>query len=124
MRRQAGALGLALAVGLVNDVEQLHRAAVVGHVELEIERPHMIGPLRPQPIAWHRRVPAPQALSTLLRDPEAFLAPQPLHPLAVDAPALIEQVLMRLAVAPPWPPAREPAQLRPQRRVVLRHERL
>jgi hypothetical protein len=35
---------------LVNDTEQLHRSSVVGHVELKIERPHMIRPLRSQPI--------------------------------------------------------------------------
>jgi hypothetical protein len=33
---------------LVDDVEQLDRAAVDGLVELEVDRPYVIGPLSPQ----------------------------------------------------------------------------
>jgi hypothetical protein len=64
------------------------------------------------------------AFTALLRHAKPFLAPQALHPLAVDAPALLEQMLMRLAVPPPWPLARERPQLGPERRVVLRDDRL
>ena len=37
------------------------------------------------------------------RHTEPFLTPQPLDPLAIDRPAFIEQMLMRLAVSPPRP---------------------
>jgi hypothetical protein len=46
------------------------------------------------------------------------LAPQALRPLAVQPPPLIEQQLMRPAIAPPRPPPRDPAQLRPQRLIM------
>ena len=82
----------------------------------------MIGPLGPQPVARHRRFPAPLAFPPLLRHAESFLAPHALHPLAIDAPALIEQMLMRLAVSPPRSLAGERTELRPERRVVLRDE--
>jgi hypothetical protein len=84
----------------------------------------MVRTLRTEPIARNRRDPAPLAFTPLLRDPQALLAPQPLGAFAVDRPALIEQMLMRLPVPPPRPLARERPQLRPQRRVVLHHLRL
>jgi hypothetical protein len=65
---------------LVHDVEQLHHPTVVSDVELEVKCPHMIGTLCPQPVTRDGRFPTPLALATLLRDPEPFLAPQPLHP--------------------------------------------
>jgi dienelactone hydrolase len=43
-----------LAGELVDDVEQLDRAAVVGDVELEVERPYVIWALRAEAIARHR----------------------------------------------------------------------
>jgi hypothetical protein len=113
-----------LAGELVDDVEQLHRPAVLGHVGLEVERPHVIGPLGPQPIARYGRLPDTLALATLLRNPKSLLAPQPLCALAVQPPAPIEQILVRPAVPPPRPLAGEPPQLRTQRRVLRRDERL
>ena len=43
---------------LVDDIQQLDRPAVLGDVELEVKRPHVIGPLCPQPVPWHGAIPA------------------------------------------------------------------
>ena len=74
-----------LAGELVDDVEQLEHAAVGGLIELEVQRPHVIGPLGPQPVGGHGRLAEALALAAPRRDPQAFLAPEPLHALAVDA---------------------------------------
>jgi hypothetical protein len=50
----------------------------------------MIGALRSQPIGWHCGFPEPLALTPPLRDPQALLTPDTLHPLAVDLPALVD----------------------------------
>src|SRR3954466_4607162 len=76
---------------LVDDVEQLDRAAVDGLIELKVDRPHVPRPLRAQPTARARGTAEPLALASPRRDPEALLAPQPLDPLAVDRPALLAQ---------------------------------
>jgi hypothetical protein len=99
----------------VDDVEQFDDAAVGGLIELEIERPDVVGPLGPQPISGHGRFPEPAAFAALGRDPEAFLAPQPLHPLAVDLVAELAEANMRAAVAPPRPLGRERPEQRAQR---------
>ena len=122
--RRSASIAKRLAGELVHDVEQLQDPAVVGHVELEVKRPHVIWALGPQPVARHRRFPAALAFAALGRHPQPFLAPQPLGALAVDRPALLEQMLMRLAIPPARPLARERPQLRSQRRVVLGHQRL
>jgi hypothetical protein len=44
-----------LASELVDDVEQLDDAAVGGLIELEVDGPDVVGPLRAQPIGRHRR---------------------------------------------------------------------
>ena len=90
---------------LVNDVKQLDRATVVGDVELKIERPHLVWPLGPQAVTRHRRLPAALAFTPLGRNPEPFLAPQSLSPLAVDRPALLK--LVSLTVPPARPLTRE-----------------
>jgi hypothetical protein len=79
----------------------------------------VIRPLGPEPITGHSRFPTSLAFAALGRHPEPFLTPQPLTALAVDIPALIEQVLMRAAIPPPRPTARKRDQLRSQRRVIL-----
>src|SRR3954447_25399000 len=76
---------------LVDDVEQLERAAVDDLVELEVDRPHMTGPLGAQPVGRHRGLAQPLALAPPGWDPQAFLAPDPLHPLAVDHPPVFAQ---------------------------------
>ena len=80
-----------LAGVLVDDVEQLQRPAVDGGVELEVERPDVVGPLGPQPRRRHGRLAEPLALPLPLRHPQALLAPQPLDLLAVHRPALLAQ---------------------------------
>ena len=103
---------------LVDDVQQLQVVPVSGLVELEVDRPHVIGCLSPQPLRRSRRGPEPLALAALLRDPKPLLAPQPLRALAVQLPALIEQQLMRTAIPPPRPAAGDATKLCPQRSVV------
>ena len=103
---------------LVNHVQQLQDPAVGGLIELEVKRPHVIGPLGPQPVGRNRRVPQALALAPPDRHPETLLAPQPLHALAVDLPALLQEQLMRAAVPPPRPPPGDPPKLRPQRRII------
>ena len=77
----------------------------------EIKCPHMIWALSSQPVTWHRGVPAALAFAPLGGHPQAFLAPQPLGALAVNRPALLEQMLMSLAIPPARPLARERSQL-------------
>jgi hypothetical protein len=88
---------------LTNHLEQLDRTAVSGHVELEIERPHMIRALGTEPVARHRGFPATPALTPLRRHPQPLLTPQPLGPLAIDLPALLDQMLMSLEITPARP---------------------
>jgi hypothetical protein len=113
-----------LAGELVDDVQQLQDVPVSGLVELEVKRPYMIRALCPQPFGWDRGVPEALALSAALRDPQALLAPDALHPLTVDHPTLNEQLGMRPAIPPPRPLARKPAKARPERRIVLSEHRL
>ena len=47
-----------LAGELVHDVQQLEVVPISGLIPLEIDRPHVIGPLRPQPIRRDRGVPS------------------------------------------------------------------
>jgi len=69
----------------------------------------------PQPVARNGGVAAPLAFAAFLRHAEPFFAPQALHPLAIDAPALIKKMPVRLTIPPPRPLTRE----RPQR--LLQH---
>jgi hypothetical protein len=64
-----------LARELVNDVEQLQRPPVGRLIELEIKRPHVIGPLCAQPLGRDRRLPEPPALALALRHTQLLLAP-------------------------------------------------
>src|SRR3954447_1807497 len=102
---------------LVNDVEQLDHAAVGGLIELEVQRPDMIGPLRPQPVGRDRRLAEALALAPASGDPEAFFAPEPLDALAVDVVAELAEADVRAAVAPARPRGRDLAQQRPQHQV-------
>ena len=76
---------------LVDDVEQLQDPPVRGLVELEVQRPDVVRPLSPQPHGGHGRVPQTLTLASLHRDAQPFLTPEPLHPLAIHAPALLAQ---------------------------------
>src|SRR3954452_24077939 len=103
-----------LASELVDDVEQLQHAAVGGLIELEVQRPDMIGPLRPQPVGRNGRLAEALALAPASGDPEPFFAPEPLDALAVDVVAELAEADMRAAVAPTRPRGRDLAQQRPQ----------
>src|SRR3954447_10177051 len=103
-----------LAGELVNDVEQLDHAAVGGLIELEVQRPDLIGPLRPQPVGRDRRLAEALALAPASGDPEAFFAPETLDALAVDVVAELAEADVRAAVAPARPRGRDLAQQRPQ----------
>lgn len=113
-----------LARELVDDMQQLQDPAVGSLVELEVDRPHMIGALSGQPCSGHRRVSQPPALSAAHRHTQALLAPQTLHPLSVHLPALAAQRGMRAAVAPPRPLAGDLTQPATQRPVISGDTRL
>ena len=74
---------------LVDDVEQLQDPPVRGLVELEVQRPDVVRPLSAQPGGGHRRVPQVLTLASFHRDAQPFFTPEPLHPLAIHAPALL-----------------------------------
>jgi hypothetical protein len=59
----------------------------VGLVILIVQRPQLVGTLGPQPLDCV--ITAPPALACLLRHPQALLAPQALHALAVDDMAVV-----------------------------------
>ena len=69
-----------------------------GLVELEVKRPHVPGALGTQKLLGGAGVAQAAALAGAPRDPQPFLAPQALHALAVDLPALLLQMGVRLAV--------------------------
>ena len=73
-----------LAGVLVDDVQELQDPAVLGLVELEVERPDVVGALGAEAIGRHGRLPEALALCGAPGDPQAFLAPQPLDALAVE----------------------------------------
>jgi hypothetical protein len=74
---------------LVNDVQQLQHPPVDGGVELEIERPRVVGSLRAKPRRWCCRAADALPLALALRHPQPLLAPQPLDLLAVRHPAVL-----------------------------------
>jgi hypothetical protein len=80
--------------------------------------------LGPQPLGWHGRIAQPLAFAAPLGHSQALLAPQPLRTLAVDPPSLLEQQLVRAAVAPPRPLAGDLPQLSPQRLIITGQLRL
>src|SRR3954451_12999836 len=102
---------------LVDDVEQLQHAAIGGLIELEVQRPDMVGPLRSQPVGRDGRLAEALALAAESGAPEAFFAPEPLDALAVDVVAELAEADMRAAVAPTRPRGRDLAQQRPQHQV-------
>ena len=87
---------------LVDDVQELQDPPVGGLVELEVERPDLVGALCSKPIGRDGRVSEALTLSPALGDPEALLAPDPLHSLAVELPPLLEQAGMSSSIAPAW----------------------
>jgi hypothetical protein len=113
-----------LAGVLVHDVEQLQPPAVLGLVELVVQRPHMVGMLGRQPVRRRARGPEPLPLATPSGDAQAFVAPQPLHGLAVDRPAALAELGVRAAVAPPRMDPAERAELLTERSIPVGLHRL
>jgi len=113
--------GGALPGVLVDDVEQLEGAAIGGGVELEVHRPKSVGgdgPHRP-----HGGGDATVGLLALaIGHLQAFLPPQALDALVVDAPALPPGLLGRSAPSPSRPLLGERPQPRPQLLLVLGHD--
>ena len=65
---------------------------------MEVDRPHAIGSLDPQPLSPDGRLAEPLALAALLQDPGGLPRSTPAAvKLAVQLPPLIEQQLMRPA---------------------------
>ena len=72
---------------LVDHVQELESAAVGRGIELEIHGPHLVGMLGP--VTPHRTIGRPCPLSLPGSGAlQAFLPPEPLHPLVIDHPAL------------------------------------
>src|SRR3954470_24362691 len=110
-----------LAGELVDDVQQLDHPPVGGLIELEVQGPHVIGTLGPQPAARNGRLAQALAFAAPRWDSEAFLAPQPLHALAVDRVPELTQAHVRAAVPPPRPLDRDLAQQPTQHDVLVGH---
>ena len=70
-----------LAGVLVDDVERLELAAVMGGVELEVDGPHLVGVDNAEPMGVLGAGPAP--LPGADRTTQPFLAPEPLDPFVV-----------------------------------------
>ena len=95
---------------LVDDVGQLQPPAIGGLVELEVDRPDVIGPLGTQPLGGAGRDTA--AFADPDRSAQALLAPQPLHALVVDpGPRLAGLPAQHPPHHPPAPPRMRPGQL-------------
>jgi hypothetical protein len=67
--------GQGLAGVLVDDVEQLQSPAVVGLVELVVQRPHVIRMLGGETVGWRAGRPEPLPLAAPGGHAQAFLAP-------------------------------------------------
>jgi len=107
--------GEGLAGVLVDDVEHLQSSAVGGLVELEVQRPHLVGVGGVQPLGAVGSDPAAFAAGHGAAQP--FLAPQPADPLVVDRLAIAAQQSVRHPPAPPRMLAGDAAQ--PAAQLVL-----
>jgi hypothetical protein len=85
---------------LVNHVQQPDNTPIGGLVMPEVQRPHLVGSLRAQPLGGERRLSQPPALTLADWHAQPLLAPDSLHPPAVDLPALLAQPMMHAAVTP------------------------
>src|SRR5215216_1034845 len=95
---------------LIHDVGQLQPPAIGGLVELEVDRPDVVGPLGTQPLGGAGRDTA--AFAGPDRSAQALLAPQPLHALVVDpGPRLAGLPAQHPPHHPPAPPRMRPGQL-------------
>src|ERR671917_624757 len=79
--------GQALAGVLVDEGHDPEAPSIMGSALDEVEAPHVIGSLGPQPDAGAVVEPEPASGSVLLRDLEPFTAPDALNPIPAHAPA-------------------------------------
>src|SRR5262245_41154417 len=103
---------------LVGDGQDLDRPAVGGAVADEVDCPHLIGTRRDQ-LAGH-----PWATALALgpdRQPQPFVAPEPLHALAITGPAFTAEDRMDAPIAIARVAPGEQLQPLPQQR-FLRHQ--
>src|SRR5215211_7843579 len=92
-----------LAGVLIHDVGQLQPPPISGLVELEVDRPHMVGAGRAEPLGGIGCDAA--ALAGADRAAQALLAPQPLDALVVDpGPGLARLAAQHPPGHPPAPP--------------------
>ena len=85
----------------VDDVQQLHDAAVAGGIELKIQGPHFIDPGGSQQSSRPGGGADTSAFAAPGRYPQAFFAPESLHAFSVDVPTVLAKQCPRFAVPPP-----------------------
>jgi hypothetical protein len=85
-----------LASELVDEIGDLHHPAVSGRVELEVDRPHLVGSLGPADLLTVDRSPALVVPGLHL---QTLLAPDAQHLLAVQLPAFANEQRMGSSVA-------------------------
>ena len=69
---------------LIADRQPFEPPPILGLIEDKVVAPHLVDPLRAQPLGAALAVPEPLALALPARHFQALLPPQPLHPLGVD----------------------------------------
>ncbi len=72
-------------------MQELQDPPVGGLIELEVERPDLVGALGGEAFGRHSRLSQAQALPPALRDAQALLAPEALGALAIEAPPLLKE---------------------------------
>jgi len=100
----------AFAGVLVAHRKRLDRSTVRGRIEYEIECPDLVPALCPKPLDGYRARPHPMSLHRVRPHPQTFLAPQPLHPLAIHHPALTSEQGVGEPISEPRPVPRDLAQ--------------
>jgi hypothetical protein len=73
---------------LVGDVQIFKCPAISGLIEREVQRPHMVGVLRTQPVTRSCRGADSGAFAFLDPHPQALITAKPLHALAIYLVAL------------------------------------
>ena len=109
---------------LVDDVEDLEDLPSDRDVELEVERPHVVGVFGDEPVRRHGRLAHPGPLALLLGHPQALFPPQALDLLAVDAVTLGNEDGVRLAVAAAGVARGEAAHPGPDSRIGIWRQRV
>ena len=93
---------------LVDDDHELDAPPVIGAIEHEVPRPHVVPVLGPQADAGAIVKPQAMTLGLLVRHPQAFAPPDAHHPAMADRPALCLQQGVNPAIAVAPVPTRQP----------------